>query len=73
MFPTSEYYIDHIHTKRCNPVAVHTDIQDIIDKNIKNLFHLIKQGKEVAFPDVKKVEEIILLESTKDYVATTKE
>lgn len=73
MFPTSEYYIDHIHTKRGNPVPVHTAIQDIIDKNMKQLLHLIKLDKKVVFPNVKRIEEIMLLEGTKGYVATTKE
>lgn len=73
MFPITEYYIDHVHTKRGNPVPVHTTIQDIINKNIRQLLQLIRYNKRVVFPDIKKIENIMLLEYTDDYVAATKE
>lgn len=74
MFPITTKYIDHIHTKNGNPVPVHTVIQEIINNNFKQLKQLIKLNKKVVFPDVKNIEEIMLLElgqETLKEVATT--
>ncbi|WP_129721394.1 type III toxin-antitoxin system CptIN family toxin [Xylanivirga thermophila] len=77
MFPITEKYLDHIHTKKGNPVPIHTTIQKIINTNMKQLLHLIKLNKKVVFPDVKNIEKMMLLElyedaiSAKDYVAAT--
>lgn len=79
MFPITERYLDHIHIKKGNPVPVHTSIQKVIEKNMKQLKQLIKRNIKVVFCDVKKIEKLMLLEMQKDsiwsknYVAAAKE
>ncbi len=60
MFPITEFYLDHIHTKNGNPVPVHTTIQKIVYSNMQQIFQLLKRNKKVVFPDVKRIEKIML-------------
>ena len=62
MFPITEYYLDHLHTKKGNPVPVHTDIQKIIKSNMQAIMRLISRNKFIVFPDVKRIERIIMSE-----------
>jgi hypothetical protein len=44
MFPVTEEYIDHIHTRNGNPVPVKRDLQRQIRKNTKKLLVPSKKG-----------------------------
>lgn len=62
MFPITDYYLDHIHTKNGNPVPVNSEIQKVIYKDFQKLRQLLKKNKKVVFPDVKNIEKIMLHE-----------
>lgn len=65
MFPVTEYYLDHIHTRNNNPVPVKHSIHSEINTNVKRLRQLHKRGRKVVFPDITRLEEI-MLEELKD-------
>ena len=65
MFPVTEYYLDHIHTRNNNPVPVKHSIHSEINTNMKRLRQLHKRGSKVVFPDITRLEEI-MLEELKD-------
>lgn len=65
MFPVTEYYLDHIHTRNNNPVPVKHSIHSEINTNMKRLRQLHKRGSKVVFPDITRLEEI-MLEERKD-------
>lgn len=65
MFPVTEYYLDHIHTRNNNPVPVKHSIHSKINTNMKRLRQLHKRGRKVVFPDITRLEEI-MLEELKD-------
>lgn len=65
MFPVTEYYLDHIHTRNNNPVPVKHSIHSEINTNMKRLRQLHKRGRKVVFPDITRLEEI-MLEELKD-------
>ena len=65
MFPVTEYYLDHIHTRNNNPVPVKRSIHSEISTNMKRLRQLHKRGRKVVFPDITRLEEI-MLEELKD-------
>lgn len=65
MFPVTEYYLDHIHTRNNNPVPVKHSIHSEINTNMKRLLQLHKRGRKVVFPDITRLEEI-MLEELKD-------
>ena len=56
MFPVTENYIDHIHTKNGNPVPVKRELQRVIRKNVKSFLALNKKGVKVTFTDIKERE-----------------
>ncbi len=60
MFPISENYLDHIHTKNGNPVPVNSAIQKILNSNMKQIKHLLDKNIKIVFPDVKRIEKIML-------------
>lgn len=57
MFPVTEEYIDHIHTKNGNPVPVKRELQKVIRKNVKSLLALNKRGVRVTFTDIDLLKE----------------
>ena len=59
MFPVTEEYIDHIHTKNGNPVPVKKELQKKIRKNIKSLLTLNAKGIKVTFTDITRLEEML--------------
>ena len=65
MFPVTEHYLDHIHTRNNNPVPVKHSIHSEINTNMKRLRQLHKRGSKVVFPDITRLEEI-MLEELKD-------
>lgn len=62
MFPITEKYLDHIHTKNGNPVPVKHSIAQKVRTNLQQLRHLIYRGKKVVFPDVNRLENLMLAE-----------
>lgn len=62
MFPITEKYIDHIHTVNGNPVPVSKSIAKEIKKRFNKTMALLHQGKNVVFPDVKRLEQLMLEE-----------
>lgn len=62
MFPITEKYLDHIHTRNGNPVPVKHSISQEVRSNLQQLRQLIYRGKNVVFPDIKRLEQIMLSE-----------
>lgn len=62
MFPITEKYLDHIHTRNGNPVPVKYTIAREVRSNMQQLRQLIYKGKKVVFPDVQRLEKLMLLE-----------
>nr|WP_300815366.1 hypothetical protein [uncultured Acetatifactor sp.] len=62
MFPVTEYYLDHIHTRNSNPVPVRHSIHREIITNIKRIRQLHARSKKVVFPDITRLEKLMLEE-----------
>ena len=60
MFPVTERYIDHIHTKNGNPVPVRHNLQIQINKNVKKLLALNKKGIKVTFTDITRLQDLVM-------------
>lgn len=64
MFPITERYLDHIHTRNNNPVPVKYSIQVEIITKMKRILRLHARGKKVIFPDISRLENLMLNEVT---------
>lgn len=62
MFPVTERYLDHIHTRNNNPVPVKHSIHKTISTNMKKIRQLHARGKKIVFPDITRLETIMLSE-----------
>lgn len=62
MFPVTERYLDHIHTRNNNPVPVKHSIHKTISTNMKKIRQLHAHGKKIVFPDITRLETIMLSE-----------
>ncbi len=62
MFPVTEKYIDHIHTRNGNPVPVKKELQKVIRKNVKSFLALNGKGIKVTFTDINRLKEMMLSE-----------
>ena len=62
MFPVTEYYLDHIHTRNNNPVPVKHTLRKAVSTNMKKIWQLHAHGKKVVFPDIARLEQIMLSE-----------
>ena len=62
MFPVTEYYLNHIHTRNGNPVPVSFAIHKKISVNMKVIQNLLRRGKKVVFPDVARLQQLMLSE-----------
>ena len=60
MFPITELYIDHIHTRNGRPVPVKKELQKVIKKNVKRFLALNKRGIKVTFTDIDRLKGIML-------------
>ena len=60
MFPVTERYLDHIHTRNNNPVPVKHSIHSEVSTNMKRLRQLHARGMKVVFPDITRLEKIML-------------
>ena len=64
MFPITEKYLDHIHTRNNNPVPVRYSIQTEIRTKMKRILQLHSRGKKIVFPDISRLERLMLEEAT---------
>ena len=62
MFPITEKYLDHIHTRNGNPVPVRFSLAQEVRSNMQQLRQLINRGRQVVFPDVRRLESLMLAE-----------
>lgn len=62
MFPIREYYLDHVHTRNHNPVPLKYSIRRKISTNMKQIRQLHSRGKKIVFPDITRLERIMLEE-----------
>lgn len=60
MFPITEKYLDHIHTRNGNPVPVKHSISQQVRSNIQQIRRLVYKGKNIVFPDIIRLEKIML-------------
>jgi hypothetical protein len=60
MFPVTEDYIDHIHTVKGIPLPVKFEIRNEIETKVRQVKEIIKRGKTIVFPDVKRLEHLML-------------
>ena len=61
-FPTLEKYIDHPHMLDGKPLKVINTLKNEILDNFNYLMELKKAGKNLFFPDVDKIKQIMLEE-----------
>jgi len=61
-FPVLEKYIDHPHIVDGKPLKVIDTLKDEILKNFKYLMELKKSGRNLFFPDIDRIKEIMLEE-----------
>jgi len=66
MFPIVPKYISHIHTIQQNPVPVSQNLQTMLDRNYRDILRLHKRGAKVIFPDINRLEELMLNELTEE-------
>ena len=64
MFPILPKYIGHIHTIRENPVPVNQRLQKILDMNFREVMRLHKRGAKIVFPDINRLEKLMINELT---------
>lgn len=62
MFPITEKYLDHIHTRNNRPVPVSHKIQNNIKTFVKEVRALTKRGHKIVFPDIERLEKMMLSE-----------
>lgn len=62
MFPITEKYIDHIHTRNKHPVPVSYSLHRRISTNLKRILALSRKGKKITLTDIIKLENLMLLE-----------
>ena len=61
-FPILEKYIDHPHIVDGKPLKVIDTLKDEILNNFKYLMELKKSGRNLFFPDIDRIKEIMLEE-----------
>ena len=62
MFPIRDYYLDHVHTRNNNPVPLKHSLHKEITTHMKQLRQLHARGRKVIFPDIDRLEQIMLSE-----------
>jgi hypothetical protein len=62
MFPVTCGYLSHVHTRNNNPVPVGHSLRKEIQTNMKQLQILISRGIKVVFPDVRRLERLMIAE-----------
>jgi hypothetical protein len=62
MFPITPYYLDHIHTKKGNPLPVKHSIQHAIQTKMKQIFQIHARGRKIVFTDIDRLRSLMLNE-----------
>lgn len=62
MFPITQDYLHHIHTKNNNPVPVTHSLQEKIKKNMQQIKRLHAKGHKLVFPDITRLEKLMIAE-----------
>ena len=62
MFPITEAYLDHAHTRNNNPVPVNYKLKQEIFTCANKVLLLTRKGYNLVFPDVLRLEKIMLQE-----------
>jgi hypothetical protein len=65
MFPITQEYISHVHTRNNNPIPLAHSLRKEIETNMKQIRVLISRGRKIVFPDVIRLEQVILGELNK--------
>jgi hypothetical protein len=66
MFPILPKYISHIHVIKKNPVPVNSSLQVIVKQNFRELLHLHRRGVKIIFPDITRLEKLMIEELAAD-------
>jgi hypothetical protein len=69
MFPILPKYIDHIHMIQQNPVPVSQRLQTILDRQYRDIMRLHKRGAKIIFPDISRLEKLMIDELAADMEA----
>ncbi|MEG0944460.1 MAG: hypothetical protein RSD07_06675 [Angelakisella sp.] len=62
MFPITDRYIDHVHTKNGNPIPVKYSIAQEVKHKMEQLKQLVARGKKIVFPDITRLQKLMLEE-----------
>ena len=62
MFPVTEEYLDHVHTRNGNPVPVKQSISKEVKSRMQRTLQLSSRGKKVVFPNIEKLKNLMLEE-----------
>lgn len=66
MFPITEDYLDHIHTRNGNPVPVKESVKSEVRSRMQKARRLVSRGKNVVFPNIRRLEKLMLDEISKN-------
>ena len=67
MFPITSKYIDHIDTVKGKALQVPSETRRRILEKVNKIFKLKRNGVNLIFPDVDKIEQILLNELKEKY------
>ena len=62
MFPITSKYIDHIDTVQGKALQVPSETRRIILDKVNKIFKLKKKGVNLIFPDVDRIEKLLIEE-----------
>lgn len=62
MFPITDEYLDHIHTRNGNPVPVKESVKEEVKSRMQKARQLVSRGKKVVFPDIIRLEKLMIEE-----------
>lgn len=69
MFPITQDYLDHVHTRNGNPVPVNHSTQQNVKSKMKQLRRLHGKGYKLVFPDISRLEKIMLDEINRNRIS----
>lgn len=62
MFPITEKYINHVHSRNGQPLPVSHKVQKEVESRLKRVLMISRKGKKVVFPDIMRLEQMMLNE-----------
>jgi hypothetical protein len=60
MFPILSKYIDHVHLIQQNPVPASQRLQTLLDRNFREVLRMYRRGAKIVFPDIARLEKLML-------------